>query len=337
MRLSATLVLLAVIGFSGCTSFKTTSLFRKSGHKLVPQKTNAPLKGLPVKMKVPSHVNVAIYEQQLILAANSAERATLDKAVSDAEAEVQNSKESIALKLSDIKTKSDRLEQMDYLRSLIDDNSSDDANVAQAKKLFNALLKKKLASDALDSTAIESDDETLRKFQVKLSLDEQFLQSKKFEAEQNYRLVSFNPPQYIVESEIQYTDKVFLVDFKRPAGGVLDVTSVKMDDEQYFADVQAKVTERTVEDISSVLAKFTPKASKALEAKPTSADTPESEANSEVHFQKSVVAMKRFDISQQGWEQVMMHFVNGKLQGTDEVALRPSPQYMIQSADGHGG
>ena len=52
---------------------------------------------------------------------------------------------------------------------------------------------------------------------------------------------------------------------------------------------------------------------KSNSAKPTSASTPEGESKDDVHFQKSVVAIQRFDISEPGWEDEMMWFVNEKL------------------------
>ena len=134
----------------------------------------------------------------------------------------------------------------------------------------------------------------------------------------NYTLVSFDPAQYLVETQLEYTDKIFLVDFKRPAAGILDLKDAQMDDEQYFAKVQADVTERTIEDVSGALETITSpisslKAKQSNSATPSSAANSISEINESVNFQKSVVAMCRFDISEPGWEEQMMCFINQKL------------------------
>lgn len=211
-------VVLLVYGMTGCTSFRTTSLYRLSNDSLTTQRTNKKLKGLPVKLKVPSHVSVVVYEQQVILAES--------------------------------------------------ENGS-----------------------------------------------------------QKYNLVSFSPPQFQIETQLEYTDKIFLVDFKRPAAGILNLESAKMDDEQYFSQVQAEIEEKTIESISGVLetvkdplASLRPK--KPNTAKPTSSNTPEGESKEDVHFQKSVVAIQRFDISEPGWEEEMMTFVNAKLVDPSGVTLQ---------------
>jgi hypothetical protein len=134
-------------------------------------------------------------------------------------------------------------------------------------------------------------------------------------AKPEYTLVSFCPAQLIVETELIYTDKVFLVDFKRPAGGILDLKQASMDDEQYFKNVQAEVQERTIQDISTAIATLTPGNSNN-KAVPKSANTP-ADAVSDVNFQKSIVACQRFDISEPDWEFRLSEFVNTSLGRTD--------------------
>lgn len=335
MRPNLILSLIVVCFVSGCTSFKTTSLYRKSGHKVVPQNTNAPLKGLPVKMKVPSHVNVVVYEQQLILAAGTDEKTALAKEVTDLAIKLDSTKASLKALAAKTKGFEDQIKELKATSKELERQfgaaAGDALKQAAIKKLQDATNVEIGLAEAKLKDAVAAKPAEEAKLNVAKDQLEAQLKVAKNNSNPPYRLVSFNPPQYIVSSDIEYTDKVFLVDFKRPAGGILDLTSAKLDDEQYFSQVKAEVTERTVEDISSALSAFNPQSTVASVATPTSADTPAAEANSEVHFQKSVVAMKRFDVSQQGWEQQMMDFVNGKLQGTDvETISAPTLPYETQ-------
>lgn len=192
----------------GCKSFSTQSLYRLSNDSVVVQETNKKLNGIPVKLKIPSHIGVTIYEQQVLLGPRKTGDTTLST---------------------------------------------------------------------------------------------------------GYSLVSFTPRQLKAETELIYTDKVFLVDFKRPAGGVLDLTGASLDDEQYFSDIQAKVTEQTLADIDTALGTLKDNLrrprSKDMSATPTSGNTTAEASPGSVSFQKSVIAYQRFDISECDWEVRLNAFV----------------------------
>jgi len=99
---------------SGCTSFRTTALYRFENDSLKPQKTNSPLKGLPVKMKVPSHVHVIVAEQQVILA-NSPEEINANeqqvRTARGAVAQKQGEIEKLMATVSTARNKAVRLER----------------------------------------------------------------------------------------------------------------------------------------------------------------------------------------------------------------------------------
>ncbi|QDT92342.1 hypothetical protein [Gimesia algae] len=136
------------------------------------------------------------------------------------------------------------------------------------------------------------------------------------------KLQSFNPPQYEVKTDLAYTDKVFLVDFVRPAGGSLDLLSsddnksgIEFDDEQYFKSVQAKVREQTMEQVSGALDKiadipgsFVKKPKVAGEETAAQILDPETGLKN-VRFEKSVIAYQRFDLARPHWEDEMNCFV----------------------------
>jgi hypothetical protein len=318
------LILAAVIAISpGCRSFKTTVLHRFSNDSVTPQKSNARLLGLPVKLKVPSHVLVTIYEEQVILANSPDQKTTLEgeaktarvnvvaqqgvikdltTAIETAERDLASLKDLIRIARKQLDTpQSPPLSQEER-------NGIEKTITAATAKLPDAI--KDLEDARLKKVADESKEiEKLAKLEAAATVAAD-------KAAVGYTLISFNPAQFHVASELQYTDKVFLVDFKRPAGGVLNLTGATMDKEQYFSDVQAEVQERTLQDISAALntaGGVIKKDSTAANATPVSADTPETQSNQSVSFQKSVVASKRFDIAECNWEREMQDFVSHHL------------------------
>ncbi len=56
--------------------------------------------------------------------------------------------------------------------------------------------------------------------------------------------------------ELMYTDKVFVVDFARPAAGSSKL-GVNMTEEQYIDDIQHKIVDESIEDVTGLLGAFT--------------------------------------------------------------------------------
>lgn len=331
---------LLVFSLCGCTSFKTTSLYRFANDTVAPQQTNEKLRGLPVKLKVPSHVGVTIYEQQVLLGISANEEEKRKRAATDARAEA---KEAVAQvlklesELSNLESNNPNLEvavetAVALVATLKQQNQSDDAVLV---KLLDAQNRAAAAKAALNLSNLRID--TLRFDAIPKAQEDrdkkQWIADEASEAASTsqYALISFTPAQFMVDTELLYTDKVFLVDFKRPAGGILDLTEAKMDDEQYFANVQADVTERTLADVGTALdtvrgaIRSTPNV-----ATPTSAITPDGEVADGVDFQKSVVAYQRFDISEPGWEMRLNDFVGRYIgcSNTGYVEIDDSAEYM---------
>ncbi|QDV19325.1 hypothetical protein Pan153_39900 [Gimesia panareensis] len=136
------------------------------------------------------------------------------------------------------------------------------------------------------------------------------------------KLQSFSPPQFEVETGLAYTDKVFLVDFVRPAGGTLNLINtdntkngIEFDDEQYFKGIQAEVQERTMQQVVTALEtvggfKLNENKTAGAAGSTVSAQlvAPETELPN-VHFEKSIVAYQRFDLARPHWEDEMNCFV----------------------------
>ncbi len=107
-----------------------------------------------------------------------------------------------------------------------------------------------------------------------------------------------------VETEVIYTDKVFTVDFRRPAGGVLNINEMKFDSEQYFGSLKATYTEQTLKDIHDALGSL-----KGPLGFKTAVDDPHLKS-----FNREV-ARARFDISEPGWEDQLHCFVEQHVGG----------------------
>ncbi|QDT28581.1 hypothetical protein Enr10x_39250 [Gimesia panareensis] len=132
------------------------------------------------------------------------------------------------------------------------------------------------------------------------------------------KLQSFSPPQYEVKTDLAYTDKVFLVDFVRPAGGTLDMfgtrndEGIQFDDEQYFKSIQAEVKEQTMQQVITALETvggFEIKKA-TLTGANTSAQLVAADPDlTNVYFEKSIVAYQRFDLARPYWEDEMNCFV----------------------------
>ncbi len=112
-----------------------------------------------------------------------------------------------------------------------------------------------------------------------------------------------------VSTKVIYTDKVFTVDFKRPAGGSLTLGTestpgVSFDDEQYFSKIRAAYTEQTLADINTAIGTLKPSLSSAKKQSTNDAKT----AN--LGIQDREVARARFDISDPCWEAQLHEFVD---------------------------
>lgn len=105
-----------------------------------------------------------------------------------------------------------------------------------------------------------------------------------------------------VATRVIYTDKVFTVDFNRPAAGVLDLSNVSFDNEQYFAKIRAEYTEQTLADIGTALRTVRP-----LLATPSAASTKRGDPN--LAIDERMVAQTRFDLAEPDWEMMLQAFV----------------------------
>lgn len=129
-----------------------------------------------------------------------------------------------------------------------------------------------------------------------------------------------------------YTPKVVTVDFVRPAAGTLALADgqedgIKMDPEGYFASIQAKIDDQTLTDITAqkdnlakILGRGSIRSAKAVSA---GGETIDAGDDSAWQSYKTMIAYKRFDISEPGWEIAMQDFVDQYIQCQNNPCLEP--------------
>jgi hypothetical protein len=120
---------------------------------------------------------------------------------------------------------------------------------------------------------------------------------------------------------IQFSDKVFTVDLKRPAAGSLDYEiefQNEKDSPQYFQQISYHVVDQTLKDISAVIANLKP-LSPPL-AIPTAAKSSDSDSP-EITPLTRTVAWKRFDIHSPDFEDQVLAFVNEHLNDCHSCSL----------------
>jgi hypothetical protein len=120
------------------------------------------------------------------------------------------------------------------------------------------------------------------------------------------KLVQLRPSkrQISVDATLSHSDKLFFVDFKRPAGGTMDYTIDYGDGKsQYFKSIKYKVVDETISDINSALTTVfgtgTPGAQKKSATAPrTAADASKPNTPPGISAGTRMLAWKRFDINE---------------------------------------
>lgn len=199
--------LLITISACGCTSFCTTIVQRTPDNRFCPNFPKSKTKGLPVKLKVPTHIEATITEKFFV------------ESTQEAAADVANP---------------------------------------------NGRIKCR-------EVGLWLDGERIRHLEV--------------------------------DTKVIYTEKVFTVDFRRPAGGLLNLSAIDFDSEQYFKQVKASYEEKTLAQITSALGTLKPGLT-------GSASASNLNGISGLLMDTRTVAVARFDISETDWESQLQCFVD---------------------------
>ena len=280
--MSKLIPLLIVLVVSGCTSFRTTVLQRGSDHRMYPNVPCAKTKGLPVKLKVPSHVEVTVKESFFIQATKPKSTPIDSPALANAKAHAENTTRA-------------------YLSAL------DSAAVAAAKSAAdpsNANLTAEAANAGTQATAAQARQAEAVAALAVVKADEPGAPTLPVDCQEiDVCLDGQQIRHFDVETRVIYTDKVFTVDFRRPAGGVLNLSTIDMDDEQYFRQIKAVYEEQTLKQINGAIGAVT----SGITGKSA---TINGENVAGLATDIRTVAVTKFDISDPYWEQQLNAFVD---------------------------
>jgi hypothetical protein len=146
-----------------------------------------------------------------------------------------------------------------------------------------------------------------------------------------------------------YTEKVIMVDFKRPAAGAFNL-EIDMTDDQYIKKIQHDITDETIQRVTEFVDTLAPQGL----FKPVSGKEPGVEVEPRIKEIKSVVAVGVFEVDAPDFEQQIASFINCHInQGhdawmappgvagfrrtpLDPMSSQPGPM-LCPSADCYGG
>jgi len=127
--------------------------------------------------------------------------------------------------------------------------------------------------------------------------------------------VELDVPVHAVEHDFINTEKIFTVDFKRPAAGTMDLTVDFKDDSQYFKQIKDKVTDETIKDVTGLLGALAPQ---GLLGVPASG-----EGGLGLQEIESVLAVEIFEIDAPDFELKVAEFLKCHLNRSHDAWVAP--------------
>ena len=253
---------------------------RSCDSRFYPNVPAAKTKGIPVKLKVPTHVEVKIVESFFIH--NSSGAAAIAKSKVD-KAKAEKAKANFDTSLAQLT----EMTNAGLLPTEADKKNITDLKVANDN-----------AQQAANDSAAAVKEVTAKYSEAKVMCSDKEIRNLS------------------VETSLAYTEKVFTVDFRRPAGGLLDLKSVNMDNQQYFAAIQAEYQEQTVQQINSAIGTLATGKQSTVTSTGAAIPTPVDQSSTPLlGSDQRVVAMARFDISDPDWESRLHAFIDTHVTG----------------------
>lgn len=144
--------------------------------------------------------------------------------------------------------------------------------------------------------------------------------------------VQLDVPIRAAEHEFINTEKIFTVDFKRPAAGTMDLTLDFKEDAQYFKQIKDKVTDETIKDVTALVGKLAP----------SGLFTPASTGVEDLNLTEveSVVAVEIFEIDAPDFELQVAEFLRCHLNKSHDAWVAPPgvdsiPRVGFENGRGH--
>lgn len=128
--------------------------------------------------------------------------------------------------------------------------------------------------------------------------------------------------------EFVYNEKIFTVDFKRPAAGLYNL-NLDLTDDQYINELQHDITDDTLKQVGALLKDVAPKGFSGFKTVGGHTDAPYEEI-------KSVVAVGMFEIEHPEFEEQMMAFINWHLNQAHDAWVAPpgiGPMHRVRLSD----
>lgn len=119
-----------------------------------------------------------------------------------------------------------------------------------------------------------------------------------------YDYIKLPTPMRYVETDVEYSEKVFTVDFKRPAAGTMNLTLDMDAEKQYFDQIQHEVEDQTLDQIGSLVGSL----GQAGLFGAASTNTNDSDNN--LKEVESTVAYQLFEIDDPNFETQVKEFLN---------------------------
>lgn len=121
------------------------------------------------------------------------------------------------------------------------------------------------------------------------------------------RELNLSTPHREVELTTIETDKVFIVDFKRPLSGTLKYNATFGSD-QYFNSISGKLEDTTITDVAALVATVAP-----MLAKPAAGEGKQNNISDELITNQRLIAYRRFDIDAPDFEMQVRCFLDEHL------------------------
>ena len=129
--------------------------------------------------------------------------------------------------------------------------------------------------------------------------------------------VKLDAPIRSVSTEFIKTEKIFTVDFKRPAAGTMKLSLEMKDDEQYFEKIQHEVEDKTIEAVSGLVKNLLPSGFATASGGGSSLDNQLKEV-------ESTVAVEVFEIDAPDFELQVSEFLRCHLNQSHDAWVVPN-------------
>jgi hypothetical protein len=126
--------------------------------------------------------------------------------------------------------------------------------------------------------------------------------------------------------EFIYGEKIFTVDFKRPAAGMYNL-QLLMTEDQYISKLQHDITDTTIQEVTNLVTRFFPS---GLGADPAANGGGDKDGGPIFREIQSVVAVDIFEIDAPDFEQQMTAFANHHLNQAHDAWVSPPPSVKVK-------